>query len=888
MTNKCSIYNIPANEDFFKVLVGRIINNFNRTYKLKDVIILLPTRLSCYSLEQEFIKQNAPTPKIYSISDLSGLFELKDKYLDKIPLINKITEIVKSLNLLHLKDNVLFITELVEYLERFIHTSDLYEVNLHDFLQVIDNELSLSRQNLLNILKEFVSEWIKNKYLTKVSYNNLLIKNLPSILKGKHLIVAGINNFTPAIIKLLQEGLNFKNFELIFYGIDRYLNKEAWDNLTSSHPQYNFKFIMEKLGISLLEVIDLGLDKTNKFLSKALSPADSCYDWYRFKEDTSDFTFINSLDQHQEAKAIIDILKDNKDKDIMVVTPDEGLIDKLEMHMEKHLIEANVIRGIPLRRTKVGIWLRLCLNFLLENGSFLSALALFKHDLAFSENIEDIETAIRDKNFYGSSIFDLDLKDDFLKTLIEETKVFKSVGKYNNLNSFWASHIAFAEKVASQDMWKGVEGQEVKESFSQWLQSSVEFKNIDIQEYKVIFDRFLSTVFYRAPLDLQKRISILEPLDARLHKAEIVILAGLNEGIWPRNTNADKILSNRVIIESGFPSIEQRIGEEAYDFQCLAGAAKVFITRSEKINGQDCVPSRWFSRMLTLAKLKLNDSYFKPSCLTGLSLKKFDFTPPSPDIKYRPFQLSVTQLEKLIANPYHIYVDLILKLKKTPPIFKELSVQDFGNFVHKVFEIYYRNKANISFYNAAELALKSLNINSPKIKLLWWPKFIRIVDWFEANQSFSDSSFVEVFGKYKLLPNFEMLAKADRIDFVSSNVLSIIDYKTGRLKSLKSIYAGESLQLLLEGVIALNGGFYCQSKTMSYQIESLRYIYISGSESPAQVLEIDVQTKPILEQTKQYVEKLITEYQDKDTPYYYTEKKTINYCYYEHLARMFN
>lgn len=837
--------------------------------------------MACYSLKEAIYKQNIDLPEIHPISDLSELLKLQINYLDQAALVNKIITILKTLNIKYLQNNVIAITEIAEYIEKLIYKSETYNIDFKNFLNILDENLSLYKQEMLQIIKLFFNEWSKNNNLTKAGYNNILIEKLPIILKNKHLIIAGINSITTSIINLLQRNLSFKNSELIFYGIDSNLKEEDWHNINYSHPQYNFKFIMDKLGINPIKIISIGeKNKQNIFLSEALKPAKSCYKWHNFNEINSKIRLITALDQHQEANIIINFLKDNYDKRIMLVTSDNSLIEKLALHLEKYQLPFNIIQDIPLYLHKTSIWLVLSLNFILEKHSLLSTLALLKGSFAFPENLNELEITIRN----NSNIMDIEFENPFFQRLKEEAAKFNTLGKFNSFSNFLTAHISFAEKIADSDIWESVEAQELKAHLDQCSEAFKAFNILDIKEYKIIFELFLKSIFYRPPLSLENNITILKPLDARLHKAETMILAGLNEGIWPTKSSLDPALNNNILNKIGFPSIDQMIGEEAYDFQCLAEAEKVILTRSEKINGQACIASRWFLRLNTLSKEK---SIYLPSNTEFLTPStKQNFIPPIPELQYRPTQLSATQIEKLVTNPYHIYVDLILNLKKLPPLKKELSTQDFGNFIHKSLEIYYRNKNNLSIEEAGLQALKKLNINSNKIKLLWWPRFTRIAEWLEVNQKNNALNYVEVTGKYKISDNFTITAKADRIDMID-NYLSIIDYKTGKLSSQKSIYSGQTLQLLLEGIIALNAGFIFQTITKSYKIKSLQYMQLSGNEQPVQILDIDIQSKDILEHTKKYILQLIAEYQISTTPYYYTEKKTINYCYYEHLARMF-
>ncbi|MCB1408652.1 MAG: hypothetical protein KDK22_03505, partial [Rhodobacteraceae bacterium] len=79
--------------------------------------------------------------------------------------------------------------------------------------------------------------------------------------------------------------------------------------------------------------------------------------------------------------------------------------------------------------------------------------------------------------------------------------------------------------------------------------------------------------------------------------ADLVILAGLNEGIWPAAPEPDPWLSRQMRHRLGLLSPERQIGLSAHDFQQAAGAAQVVFSRALRDDESETVPSRWLSRL---------------------------------------------------------------------------------------------------------------------------------------------------------------------------------------------------------------------------------------------------------------------------------------------------
>lgn len=883
-----NIYNIPAGENFFLKLSEGILEYFKPTHKLKDIIILVPTKYACEGLKKHFFKRSRELPKIYPINDLSELINKKsiNTPLDQIDLIAQISQIILQMNINNFS-NITAVSELSKYFANFLHNAALYKIDLEQIMQDINEDLSLHQQKLLLILKDFIKIWQKNPYLIKAEYNNILMNDLHNNLKEKTLIIAGISNNIPSINQLMTR----ENTFTILYGLDQSLNSQDWNNIEITHPQYNFKQILSNINTPPNKVEIWGSTKYEKkpsFISQALKPAKSCDNWFLTDElNINNINYLECNDQHHEAKSIIKALQNRSYKNAIIITNDDSLMVKIMLHLKMSKIEANIIRDHPIIKSESAIWLQLCLNFALENFSLLSALALFKHPFSTieEETLTEIELIIRDKNFYSNNIFSIDLENNLFIELLDKTKNFKELLLCSrvNLKELIEAHIDFAQSISKPSIWINTSGVELKIYLDQLKSNALLLGEIPPEDYQNLFNYFLKSSYYREEYQSHP-ITLLKPIDGRLHTADLVILAGLNEEIWPSKPTIDPCINKNLLNKIGLPCSEASIGEEAYDFQCFAENPEIILTRSKKIEGLLTSPSRWLLRILTLAK-NLNNSSKKENLEIDYTNK--DISPPAPDLKYRPIKLSVTQIEKLIFNPYHIYVDTILGLRKLPPLTKELSPMDFGNFIHKSIEIYYKNQKLLyeGFIDAGIQALKELNLHHPQIKLIYWPRFTRIAQYFVNDQRLSKKTYLENYGKTNIGKNFTLTARADRIELTENNLVNIIDYKTGRLTTNNAIYNGQSIQLLLEALVILNAGFNFQKHP--YKINSLSYIQLSGGENPIDKLEIDINSSDIIDKTKTYVYDLINQYQIKDTPYYYTNKKTLGYCEYSHLARIF-
>lgn len=899
MIDNSNIYKILGHEDFFNSLTSGIIERVSNKFNIKDVIILLPTQQSCSTLSKEFSKINQELPQIHSISDLSSLIKVnsQNQVLNRFDLIIKINELILAENIPGF-NSLISVVPISEYLANLIYKLELHEINLNEVIKFIDENIALHQQQLFNLVSLFIKKWQKSNYITKAGLNNLLIEKFTQKLAKQPIIIAGISTNIPSILKLMSKIHSIKNGYIVFYGVDNNLTEDDLNNLDPCHNQYNFKQIFNRLNIKLDNIKHwLNSKKDNNFtwLSKALLPTKSCVNWYIEKEaKIHDWKYLVCPDQHFESKAIIDIIKANQDKSIMIVTPDESLIIKIMLNLKANNIAANIIRDYPLNKTNSAIWLNLCLEFINNDFSSISALSLLKHNLSKIplEIVTQAELILRDKSYTPRSILDIDIEDDVFNQFIDYAKTIKEflLNSKHQFSQILKTHLEFAKTIAKEDLWNSPENEELKIFFDRLQEIAESFGYVSCKDYAQILDYFLKSAYYR-PENSNHSITLSKPIDARLHKAELMILAGMNENIWPSLAANDPCFSNNLLKKIGLPGFEDNLGEESYDFYCFAQTKKVVVTRAEKISGTLTIPSRWLLRILTFTKnMNSNIQYTHLLQESAKPIIEDFVTSPIPPLKYRPLQLSVTQIDKLIFNPYHIYVDLILKLKKLPSLKKELTSLDFGIFVHKALELYYNNNLEQgklqNLLNAGKKALSELNLHHDQLELIYWARFVRIAKWFIANENQNNKLYLEISGKLKLADNFILTARADRIEISQDNKIHIVDYKTGRLSSLKSILQGKNLQLLLEGLIAKNGGFYFQKSAQ--KLGSLTYIQLSGGEDPVETLEIDLDVNQIIEKTDIYVHELIEDYHNPITPYHYTNKKKLGYCEYSHLARIFD
>jgi ATP-dependent helicase/nuclease subunit B len=360
------------------------------------------------------------------------------------------------------------------------------------------------------------------------------------------------------------------------------------------------------------------------------------------------------------------------------------------------------------------------------------------------------------------------------------------------------------------------------------------------------------------------RLQVLGPLEARLVSADRVVLSGLNEGVWPAGGRADPFLSRGMRLAAGLEAPERRFGLAAHDFAQLACGPEVIITRARKQDGAPTVASRWLWRLQTLARGALGEAGSEAALAPDLDylalaralddpgddLSKICEPRPTPPLAARPRALSVTRVETWIRDPYTIYAQKILGLKKLDLLDGEPGPMERGNAYHAALEAWTESLPDTVGLPVGALErlialgrTALLEAGFPQDRLgLEAPRFARaaafMVDWEAERRRDPDARFAIVLTEERgvltvdgLAGPFVLTAKADRIDLRPDGALDIIDYKTGVTPGVAEVKAGFAPQLPLEAAMAARGAF---ENCPSHEPGDMIYLRLSGGRTPGE------------------------------------------------------
>ncbi|HET9935638.1 MAG TPA: double-strand break repair protein AddB [Methyloceanibacter sp.] len=698
-------------------------------------------------------------------------------------------------------------------------------------------------------------------------------------------------------------------------------------------------------------------------MSEALRPAGSTDRWEQFlagdtlvadaRASLADaalgLQLVVAPTAHDEAEAIALILRsavEAKGKTAALVTPDRTLARRVAARLKRYELAVDDSAGVPVPHTVPGAFLDLVIGAAEANFAPPALMALLKHPLALlgrspadarfaaralergafrsvyvGEGLDGARAALyaaKNEDRRGSLRLSEREHDAALKLVADLKAAFTPAtalaAGLTTASRLAEAHAAVAEALArdtagsSAALWQGDAGEALSVLLAELIEEG-RAVTLKPDEYPEFYRSLVAGEAVRALLGLHPRLFIWGPLEARLQQPDLVILGSLNEGVWPRPEEAGPWLSRPMRDKLKLPPPERRIGLSAHDFTQALGASEVYLTRALKVDGVPTVPSRWLQRLLALAKAAGIEAKLAPAAPWVAWARERDRAQkldpvkppePRPPLEARPRQLSVTRIERWIANPYEIFAGDILKLEELNALGTEPDPALRGNIVHRALQEFsreYHDKLPADIEEAlgaiADRHFAAL-AGSAVVKAFWRPSFRRFARWFAATEPARrdgvKAMLIEARGSLDLDTGFRFTARADRIDIAEDGSAAIYDYKTGSPPPPSRVEKLVAPQLPLEALIAAEGGFPGLDKCA---VSSLRYIHVTGRGEGGEERDAATKTDPetLASEARARLIRLIARYADPDMPYEVKRRSgpfrdAYKYDQYEHLARI--
>ncbi|MCZ4354376.1 double-strand break repair protein AddB [Roseovarius aestuarii] len=712
------------------------------------------------------------------------------------------------------------------------------------------------------------------------------------------IILAGSTGSRGSTHLLMQAIARLPQGAVVLPGYDFDMPQTVWDTLgdamlSEDHPQYRFQALRQALSLS---DVPRWTEKSPpssaraRVVSLALRPAPITDQWLEEGPNLQDIgaamsgvTLLEAPSQRHEALCIAMRLRQaaEEGQTAALITPDRGLTRQVAAALDRWNIIPDDSAGVPLHLSPPGRLLRHVAALSQGRLTAEALLTLLKHPLthtgdARGEHLKltrDLELHLRRNgppypqanDIIGWATTQKNTLAPEWAAWIAKCLTHQDSPDAAPLTKRTADHIALSEAIAqgcigegAGTLWDKDAGQKARKTVDTLLAEAPHGGDMTAGDYVNLFGAVLSREEVRSATNPHSGILIWGTLEARVMGADLLILAGLNEGSWPEPPRPDPWLNRALRYQAGLLLPERRIGLAAHDFQQAVLAQEVWITRAIRTDEAQTVVSRWVNRLQNLLNglpqqggrdalagmCERGETWLaKAAALEDApSIAPAPRPAPCPPVDLRPNRLSVTEIKRLIRDPYAIYARHVLRVRPLDPLMCAPDALLRGIALHEVLERFVRDSIStperLTRDALMDLAQEVLTRDVPwaEARALWLARLDRVADWFIetelARRALATPTALEknARGQAEIVDlGFILVAEADRIDIDANGDLYIYDYKTGTPPSKKEQMFFDK-QLLLEAAIAERAGFGRLSPA-----SVARAVYIGLGSTPAEI-----------------------------------------------------
>ncbi|MEQ1509606.1 MAG: double-strand break repair protein AddB [Sphingopyxis sp.] len=690
-------------------------------------------------------------------------------------------------------------------------------------------------------------------------------------LPAAFVVAAGISTSAPAIARLLNVIALAPNGAVVLSHIDKDMDAEQWDALGTDprkatgdlspnadgeqHPQFAMKLLLDRMGFHRDEVaIWPGGGKSPDplrrvdFAQSMMAAAHYTADWPDILPSKRKLPGVSLYDlatPHQEALCIALAMRETLEtpgKTAALVTPDRGIALRVAGHLARWGIAADDSAGTPLCNMAAGELILALVRAAVSGWAPVALVALLNHPLIaqgegrreWIDHTRELDLILRGPrpaiglDAIGNVIARKAGKNEQLIAWWHGvSKILTPLddlagGVALPLSAMLADVRALLDQLAGDALWTGADGRAAALFVEDLDRTATALSEPMLpKDLEPILREMMRAISVRPPHGGHPRLFIWGLIEARLQRADLMILSGLNEGQWPIKPSPDPWLAPMMRRRLGLPGMQRQTGLASHDFMCALGAAEVIITRSKRDSGAPTVASRLWLRMIALLGSKaayeacrgLHASLAAAldSCAEPRPATRPILHPPR---HKRPRALSVTEVDTLRADPFAFYARNALGLRPLDRLDAEPTAAWRGTAVHDVMEQWLKGKEwTIAALDKHFDVMLAGPETSPIMRAIWAPRIaIALRHFAEMIAEGLGEGRVPIIAASEqrgsiAIGGISLSGKADRFDRLVDGTLAVVDYKSGTSPGQKAVEAGYALQLGLLAMMAEQGAF---------------------------------------------------------------------------------
>jgi ATP-dependent helicase/nuclease subunit B len=759
-----------------------------------------------------------------------------------------------------------------------------------DLRTIAPENLAANWQQALSFLDIALSTWPQvltehGKADRAALRNERLVRQAemaPLVYGDRPVIAAGSTGSVPATADLLKAIARLPRGALVLPGLDTGLSAADLAVLADplqaphAHPQYGLVKLLGHLGALPDAATELGAAGARvRLLRRSLALADATAGWVgdraRLAADLpaglAGISLLAANGEDIEARAIAIAAREGLGKGgtVGIISPDRNLARRIAAELRRYHIEVDDSAGTPLFQSAAGRFLRSVLAVAVDRFAPVPLMALLRHrstslglgraavsraaDLVElgllrgqrpAPGLAGLRQALAD-NFGGATrrpapkLFEADAAAvgallDALEAALRPLCQLLEAPRVDAAALAAALAATLAAVIATPE--EGTAALPGLAEVGDWLAAIAATGDGGPGFAPFGLDAVLAALMTGAEVRTVRfgrtDIAIWGRLEARLQSPDLMILAGLNEDLWPEPADPGPWLSRGMRLAAGLEPPERRQGQAAHDFEMAAGNPELILAWSNRRGSSPALPSPLLQRLEAF----IGEAHAKALRAKGerwLELaRRIDVAPstapatrpsPRPPAAARPRRLSVTEIETLFRSPYDIYARHVLDLAALDPLGEEPGARDRGTIIHDIFGTFVRRELDTAAPGALG-QLKRMAVDAfaglesiGERRDIWLRRFDRAAELFLAFEREREPRVLkrhaEIDGEWQfpLLGGFLLRGRADRIDEMRDGGLEIIDFKTGGVPMPAAMKDFLAPQLPLEAFMAGEGGF---------------------------------------------------------------------------------
>ncbi|MBQ5700347.1 MAG: PD-(D/E)XK nuclease family protein [Alphaproteobacteria bacterium] len=803
-----------------------------------DMLIFLPSRRAVRTVEKMIAEKSggvAILPKLVALGE--GVDDDGDDGVDteSAPdVISNVERVVILARLLAADANVGNLSTALTVAHDLVRMQDYLENEGVDAADVdwgalVDDKYATHFQNkakILSILSSFMDKYANGRITSVAARNRDIRAWINQLDKYKLVVVCASTASVPATADLMVAVAHAPHGRIILSGK---IDGRADDFALDTNP-YNaeYKFLL-RLGMNACDVrpIDVGGSGID-FMNYAFGNDCVAQD---VDADLSNCNLITVPRESVEADVVAEIATRAiaEKKSVLVITPDAAGNQRIASALKNRGIVADFSGGVPGGMTAPGRAILNLLDAWIEEKSDV-------FDKIYAENNNDLFNTI-------AAIVDLYM---------------------TNFQPQFATDDAGAIQIwrALRDVSNALNLAQIK---------------LSMADARAFVADALGGVSVRGEMRDDAQVVVLGTIESRMQTADVVILTGLNEGMFPSRGYENAWLPRASAEKIGLPSPNRKVSLQALDFMNLSCGKCVYWLRSGVAGGVQTAESRFLSRVIARRGRFNLDTDVLGTVLARDKVphRPLDYSAPMPPADWS--DVYVTELEHLIHNPYSFYVRHILRLRVLDDYWVGVDARDFGNLVHDVIEHAVDLRPDVLVAEMDRRALERLGAGSV-IFHFWHKRFVEIAPVIANELASVENAYAEIGGCVKIAGR-NVRARADRIWDGG-----VMDVKTGAAPTKSQLAQGNMPQLPLEAYILQQGGFPIKTSVQS-RAPIMRFLQLRNND--VRVIEYD--SEKTAEMMRTAVEKttdLFNMYSAGGAAYEYRETNDQKYKNYDDLARV--